>query len=123
MICDKCEKNETDFYCHACDEPVCEECCVVPTYMNQIDYPLCTICEDSNENEKYEEACRSEAKAEKVRKKKDKQNALKRAIYWKPENIEKRKLVKQEKKRKHAEQFRKTFAETMKIVNSMIYQN
>lgn len=50
MKCHICD-GETDFKCGACNEPVCEDCCVPMTYHNQIDYPLCTSCSDTSEAE------------------------------------------------------------------------
>ncbi len=51
MKCHIC-KNETDFCCRDCEEPVCEGCCVKMTYQNQIDYTLCQECNDANEAQK-----------------------------------------------------------------------
>lgn len=118
MKCHICE-NETDFYCRDCEEPVCEDCCVVHTYENQIDYTLCQECGDSNDvqyaakkNAEYKREQDREAKKEK-RKKKRFEN------YHKPKNVKKRLEIKKEKARLNIEHNKKIIEETFKIVNSM----
>jgi len=91
--CHICEQS-TDIICDSCGEPVCEDCCVKMTIHNQIDYPLCTSCEDHNNACRAEEDEREWQWQEDKRKKKEAIAAKRRATYLKPENIEKRRLAK-----------------------------
>lgn len=118
-ICHVCEENETDFICDDCGEPVCEDCCVVPTYHNQIEYPFCTVCEDGRQERRSNEWER-ENKAQEAITAKNKAIADKRrATYRKPENVAKRKAAKAERKWIAAEQARDRLAQAFKIVNDM----
>lgn len=119
LICQICEESEAEGWCHDCKEPVCFECCIGHTYMNQIDYELCVPCMDTRESESYEEACVEYEREKKAREKKEKRNAIRKANYWKPENVEKRRMAKAKKKWEKAERFKKMLEETFKIVNSM----
>lgn len=88
--CYLCGKT-TDFTCNKCDDFVCEKCCVVPTYMNQIDYALCLECGDSREAEITRDQERR-WKIEKEKKDKKEERAKVRKIsYWKPVSVAKRK--------------------------------
>jgi N-acyl-D-aspartate/D-glutamate deacylase len=110
---------ETDFECRDCGKPVCEDCCVVPTYMNQIDYAKCKDCELHDEvvrikNDELRWKAEEEKKA-----KKDKAKKKRFDNYCKPENIEKRRLAKIERKKLKAEQNKKMFEEIAKIVGDI----
>jgi hypothetical protein len=119
LHCHVCEENTTDFTCHICGEPVCEDCCVVPTYQNQLDYALCTVCEDGRHRQRMMDADREYA-LEKVAAAKKKAIADKRhATYWKPENVTKRRLAKIERKRAAAEQRLESMKTAMRIVANM----
>ena len=87
--CHLCSES-TEFYCQDCDEPVCESCCVIPTYMNQIDYMLCTECGDGREADAMAERERIWQIEAAIKAKKAKRAATRKANYWKPENVEKR---------------------------------
>ena len=108
---------ETDFICERCEEPVCEDCCTPYTLQNQIDYALCTDCNDYRQEMRRAEWLREDEKKQAERAKKDAANAKARAIYWKPENVEKRRLAKIERKKQKAEQARRMLAETFRLVN------
>jgi len=114
MNCHMCN-SVTDFNCDSCGEPVCEDCCVVMTIHNQIDYPLCMDCEEMSEAVRYITACKEGKRNDKIKAEKERKNARRRAIYWKPENVEKRRLVKIEKKRLRTEQAR----EALIVVNDI----
>lgn len=114
-ICDE----ETDFCCQSCEEPVCEDYCVVPTYMNQIDYALCNECNDSRETEYAIERSAQWEFDEKIRIKKKKAAARRKEIYWKPENVEKRRLKKEARLLARREAYKKRMVETYKIIGSM----
>ena len=118
MKCHICE-SETDFCCEICGEPVCEDCCVVPTYMNQLDYALCTDCDGERECRRSEQAAREYEQEEKTRLEKERRSAARKATYWKPENIAKRRERKAERKRLKAQQARERMAQAMKIVSDM----
>ena len=45
--CHICGK-ETDWECRDCGKPVCEDCTVPYNQFTQVDYTLCTDCEESN---------------------------------------------------------------------------
>lgn len=95
--CYICE-SLTEFTCDQCKEPVCEDCCVQMTIHNQIDYPLCTECQDSNETADYAERSKERARQETVDKKKAEAALKRHANYWKPENVEKRRVAKAKRK-------------------------
>ena len=115
MKCHICE-GWTDFDCQTCNEPVFEDCCVPMTYMNQIDYALCTSCETSHECERWEEAEIEEA----LNTKRDNRNKAARDRYWRPENVKKRKDAIIERKRLAAEQARDSLAKAFSIVGEMM---
>lgn len=119
MNCHQCG-FETEFVCDRCGEPVCERCCVQMTYHNQIDYPLCTTCNDGLEAERSERYHKDEEEKQREEEIKRARNAKARSNYHKPENIEKRKKQRAEKKRIKAEIARKQLSEALKIIGSMI---
>lgn len=118
MICHMCE-NPTDFVCDRCGNPVCEDCCVQMTIYNQIDYPLCQNCHNYKEAEDRLEEFKKEEKNEEVRKKKDAKNAKARANYWKPENIEKRRKRKEEKRKRDIEYVLNSMKSVMSTLGEM----
>ena len=109
----------TEFSCCACDQLVCEDCCVTPTYNNQIDYTICTECGDAREVEAGEDQMREEKFEAEIKTKKEKRAATRKANYWKPENVAKRKAKKAALllARKEAEKAR--IEKAIKIVGSM----
>ncbi len=118
MNCHLCE-SDTDFTCDRCGEPVCEDCCVKMTIHNQIDYPLCTLCGEMREIEKAAYYRREEEVKEKEQAIKDKRAATRKANYWKPENIEKRRLKKIEQQKMKRELSEKQVANAAKIIAQM----
>ena len=118
--CHVCEDVKAEFTCAQCEEPVCEDCCVIPTYENQLECTLCVVCGDNNECDRQEEIS-SEWKREEAEKlKRDLINSKRKATYWKPENIEKRRVAKIKRNRERVDQNRKMLEEAFKIFNSMI---
>lgn len=111
--------GSTEFTCGDCGWSVCEDCCVVPTFHNQIEYTKCQDCEDSDEMEREEEWKREYEKNLALKKKKEAQAAARRANYRKPENVTKRRLAKIERKRVIAEQQEERMKRAMKIVSDM----
>ena len=97
MKCHICE-SETDFTCDRCGEPVCFDCCVPMTVHNQIDYPLCTTCEDVRNAQARLKWLREHEREETQRKLKDERNRKARARYRSPESIAKRAARKAELK-------------------------
>lgn len=87
--------NETDYCCQDCDQPVCEDCCVAMTLQNQIDYTLCMECNDSNEASEYLDRAKEWKREAEAEAKKEKREKARRAAYWKPENVDKRKVKKE----------------------------
>lgn len=118
MRCHLCE-SETDFTCDRCGEPVCEDCCVKMTIHNQIDYPLCTLCGDAREEERRAYYRREEEQEEKALAEKERKSAIRRANYWKPENIEKRRLRKIEQQRLRRELHERQMASAAKMIAEM----
>lgn len=118
MKCHICE-SETDFTCVQCDEPVCEDCCVVPTYLNQIDYALCVECGDSNDCRRADKQEKDWEREEKIKEEKEKKSKARKETYWKPENIAKRRVLKAERKRLKAEQARQRMADSVRFVVDM----
>jgi hypothetical protein len=59
LVVVKLNISETEYQCDQCKEPVCEDCTVPFTQMNQIDYNLCNDCNTSYQEayaeEKFEE--------------------------------------------------------------------
>jgi len=119
MICHVCEENATDFTCQICGEPVCEDCCIVPTYMNQLDYALCTVCEDGNQSRRMADYEKEAKIQESIAARKKAIQDKRHATYWKPENVAKRKAAKIERKRLRAEQARQQFEQAFKMVAEM----
>jgi len=72
MKCHYCEENEAEGYCDQCGEPVCIDCCVVMTLQNQIDYPLCLGCGDSNDEERARDAHAEQVREEEIKARKTK---------------------------------------------------
>jgi len=118
MKCHMCEQ-ETDFWCDRCELPVCEDCCVQMTIHNQIDYPLCTDCDDTCQAHRYLECCLEEDVKEAKQKKRDEINAKRRANYWKPENVTKRRVAKQERQLEAQAQKIKSLQDVGKIFGSL----
>lgn len=118
MQCHICE-GPTDFTCDRCGEPVCEDCCVTPTYMNQIDYPLCTDCDDNIQTARAEHAEREWKEEEAVKAAKAVKAKARRARYWLPENVAKRAAAKAERKRLAAIAKRERMEKAVKFVGDM----
>jgi len=117
LTCHICEAA-TDFTCDQCKEPVCEDCCVQMTTHTQIDYPLCTECQESNETADYAERSQEWARQEAVDKKKAKVAARRKATYWKPENVEKRRLAKAKRKAEKIERDREMMKAAVQFIGS-----
>lgn len=118
MNCHICN-GETDFTCVDCGEAVCEECCVQMTLHNQIDYVLCTICGDGREAERSRFHHAEYLKEQEIKAKKDARSAKARANYRKPENIEKRRVAKIERRKRAAELRKKQMEQAARIVSNM----
>jgi len=118
MKCHICEA-ETDFHCEICKEPVCEDCCVVPTYKNQIDYVVCEVCQDVREVNFWKDREEDFKQEETERIKKEARKKARHENYWKPENVKKRHEAKEERIRLQAEQKKKQMEKTINIVKSM----
>jgi hypothetical protein len=108
----------TDFECDSCGEPVCYDCCVKMTIHNQIDYPLCKECNDNHECAKAEHYQRIEEEKETEKLERERKSKLRRTNYYKPENIEKRRLDKIERKRLAKDQMIKRWQDAVNIANS-----
>jgi hypothetical protein len=110
----------TEFTCQTCEEPVCEDCCVQPTYLNQLEETLCTACGDSQECDRWDEAHRQSVIDDAAQAKRNARNEAAKARYWKPENVKKRKLAIIERKRLRAEAYRESWARAGEIVGGMM---
>lgn len=109
----------TDFYCRDCDQPVCEDCCVMPTYHNQIDYSLCTECETGREVEEMEEREREWKIEAEIKEKKEKKATARKVAYWKPENVAKRKAKRVALLLARKEASERRMKETVEIIRSI----
>jgi len=89
------------------------------TLHNQIDYPLCTLCEGTREAEAREEYCREATRAEDAKAKRDVRNSKARNRYWMPENVEKRRVERAERRRKEMERRKLQMENAMKAVGEM----
>lgn len=58
-ICHSCGE-EGEYKCERCEQPVCEECLMEFTYMNQIDYDCCRDCNDTYEEIRADEMIEEE---------------------------------------------------------------
>ncbi|WP_299078962.1 hypothetical protein [uncultured Paraglaciecola sp.] len=87
--------------------------------MNQIEETICNVCGDNNECDRAEEAKREYEADEKQKEKREAINLKRRETYWKPENIQKRRLAKIQRNKERFERNRKIIEETFNIVNSM----
>lgn len=112
--------NITDYYCEDCGEPVCEECCVPYDQFTQIDYTLCQCCHDGDMARRELEAYREEDRKAAEKAKRDARNKKARERYWRPENVEKRRLAKIERKRKQAEDARRMMAEAFRTFSEWV---
>ena len=108
--------NPTDYCCQDCGEPVCEDCCVPYDQFTQIDYTLCQSCRDGQEASDWLARDREHKRQEAIKAKRDARNAASKKRYWKPENVEKRRLAKIERNRLRVERNRKMLAEAFRIV-------
>ena len=106
----------TDFTCDECGDPVCEDCCVQMTIHNQIDYPLCTYCQDSRHADDCADRSREWLRKEEENKKKAESLAKRKANYWKPENVANRKEVKEKKKEEKVERNKQMIADAAKWI-------
>lgn len=118
MLCHMCN-SETEYTCQTCDEPVCENCTVQMTYHNQIDYTKCQCCQDGHDAQRRLEWLKEDQIRQIEKTKKDKINSKARANYWKPENVEKRKLKSIQRKKDKIERNKKILEEAMRIVGEM----
>lgn len=112
--------QSTEFTCRDCVQPACEDCLVPFTPQNNIDYCLCNYCHEEAEARRFlgylEESERQEAR----KSKKAEANAKRRANYWKPENIEKRRLAKIKRQKEKEEDDRKRAAELVKVMRDFM---
>jgi len=118
MICYICE-SITDFTCEKCKEPVCEDCCVPMTLQNQIDYAFCTLCQGADEAAHWARIDREERQQAAIKAEKEKKSAARKARYYLPENVAKRKAAKIERKRLRAEEEKERLKSAVKIVSEM----
>jgi len=110
----------TDYYCQDCDEPVCEECCVTYNQFTQIDYTLCQSCYDGDVAKRQLEEYKEEEREAAERAKKDARNKTARERHWRPENIEKRRKIREKRKIQQQEDNKRILAEVFKTVNEML---
>ena len=118
MICHICS-SEADFCCEDCDQPVCENCCVPYTSHTPIEGTLCVHCHDTDHARRYDAACAEEEKEEERKAKFEKKNATRRALYWKPENVAKRRITKAKRAKERSEYLRNAFIKSLKLTNAM----
>lgn len=119
MICHYCEGEAEDIVCEHCDLPTCEDCCVVMTYHNQIDYPKCLACEDETQNILAEENHKKWAEEQKQAEIKKRRAEVRHANWIKPENVAKRLAAKKERQRLKAEARKRAMEESAAVVYDM----
>ena len=103
ILCHYCEEAEGEYDCPTCGKLTCEDCFEPCTVFNAGYQQDCKGCVSKKESELvrvYEERESREKEAQKI---KDERNTKARSNYWKPENIEKRKIKKQQRKEEQAE--------------------
>jgi hypothetical protein len=118
MKCHICEA-ETDFTCDGCFEPVCFDCCTPMTIHNQIDYPLCSLCNDMKQDEAARYYHEQDKKKEQIEKIKSDRKAKRRANWYKSENIERRRIRLEQRRKERRELRIKQMEEAVKIVSEM----
>lgn len=110
----------SEFVCEKCGQPACEDCLVPFTLQNQIDYCLCNYCHDSSENSRLLDALEEAEWMEKQNAQKVELAVKRRANYWKPENIEKRRLKKIQLKKDREEADRKRIEEVASVMKDFM---
>lgn len=115
-VCYICGK-ETDYHCQDCGEPVCEDCLTPFTLQNQIDYNLCSTCYDGYQARRRMEYVRKEEAKDIANKLRIERNKKASIRYWKPENIEKRRVARQKRRKEQFDQRLKNIQEAISIVN------
>ena len=118
QICHICG-GFADFCCARCEEPVCEECCAVPTYMNQIEETRCTDCEDGIQSARLDTLHREWKEDEEIKATKARKAKARYDKYRLPENVAKRKAAKAERKRLAAIADRERWDKTSKLIGDM----
>jgi len=118
MNCHMCD-SETDYHCQDCDLPVCEDCAVVMTLQNQIDYTKCQECEDGDEARSYLDNLREWKKEEAVKVKKEARKKARHIAYWKPEAVTKRRIAKEKRRIEKIELHKKQMENAAKVIGEM----
>ena len=119
MNCHICG-GESEGNCEQCEQPICADCCVSMTLQNQIDYPLCPICYEHDEVMLWNECCEAEQIKVRADAKRTARNDASRARYRQPENVEKRRIAREQRKRAKAIAWANALAEAFGIVNDMM---
>lgn len=92
--CAQCGTENTDLYqSSCCGEMICENCFEPYTIHTQVE-GRCKACADGYEARRFTEAMVEHERQEAKRESYKKAAATRRVNYWKPENVEKRRLKK-----------------------------
>lgn len=95
MKCHICG-SEADYECRDCGKFVCDNCTVPYTQFNQVDYTLCKMCGDAQENSRANEYFRQEQQEKQELKDRQIKNKKQREYYHSEKPTEKRRLKKVE---------------------------
>jgi hypothetical protein len=88
------------------------------TIHNQIDYDLCQECHDGNEYEMAMIDYKLKQEQEEADKERKRKNALARERYRRPENVEKRRLAKEEREKERAESYLQGLRVVAKVLSN-----
>jgi hypothetical protein len=88
------------------------------TIHNQIDYDLCQECHDGNESEMAMIDYKLKQEQEEADKERKRKNALARERYRRPENVEKRRLAKEEREKERAESYLQGLRVVAKVLSN-----
>lgn len=116
--CHLCGNTAAEFSCRDCEESVCEDCCVPFTLQNQVDFTICTCCYEGKEARRTLAYWEEEERQERIDEERKLKNEKSRERYRKPENIKKRRIAREERKKAEAEYRAKMLSGAIKVVNN-----
>jgi len=117
--CHECGAEEA-WPCEVCGRLVCIEHAAEYNQFTQIDYTLCLDCQAGREAADYQANRREDRRREKKEKTRQARNAAARKRYRSPEQVEKRRQQKAEKKLQEAERAREALRIVAEIFNPML---
>lgn len=119
-LCYYCEENLAEFECTHCGLPTCEDCLVeYDLFNNLMEDTICKGCNNSNEFHYINELEKEHELERQEKIKRDKVNYQRRANYWLPDNVEKRKRKKILRQKEKVELARNQLQEASKVFQDL----